>query len=114
MTVRITRPVRRVLDQLATAPGTASEVADRAGLNFTRTLDLLARLADEGMVEVGDHRQYHITPQGRAQQEALETARNAPSDGLRDGGAPRPRTPRPRPPYTERRAPWPRGEGRPR
>lgn len=114
MSVRITRPVRRVLDQLSEQPGTASEVANRAGLNFTRTLDLLDRLASEGMVEVGEFRQYHLTPQGRSAREADETARNAPSDPLRDETGARPRAPRPRPPYTDRRTPWPRGEGRPR
>jgi predicted transcriptional regulator len=113
VTMRITRHARRVLDLLAKGPAPASEITNETNINLPTLWPLLDRLADEGMISVAN-RQWSITPQGREAREATETARNAPSDGLRAGPGPQTRAPRPRPPYTDRRTPWPRGEGRPR
>lgn len=109
MSARITRKARRVLDLLAKDGATAPEISNETNINLPTLWPLLDRFADEGWIKV-DGRTYRLTSEGvnarkRAEQEAKQQ---------RVTNWPEARPRGPRPPYTDRRTPWPRGEGRPR
>lgn len=114
MSVRVTRKVRRVLDLLARQGATVREISDGTNISLPTLWPLLDRMADSGWIAV-DGRTYSLTEAGRtARKQAQEDAKRQRVANWPDA---RPRGPRPpymRRPYTDRRTPWPKGEGRPR
>lgn len=111
MSVRVTRKIRRVLEALAVGEYTVAGLVGATKISPPHLWPIIDRLHDNGWIEPTGHDTFKITDIGRAglkaDTEAVETARQDTPP------APRPRSvPAPRPPYTQRRAPWPRGDGR--
>jgi hypothetical protein len=112
MSVRVTKKVRRVIDRLAVSPATPRQISEATNIKFPALWPIIDRLLMEGWIIVKSTQEYVLTEDGRAglKQVIADEARVPHPSTVPPVARPRP----PRPPYTQRRAPWPRGNGRSR
>ncbi len=108
MSVRVTRKVRRVIDRLARGPATVADISDNTNIKFQALWPIIDRLLMDGWIVVKSTQEYVLTECGRAgREQAIKDEKQAQIQSWPDA---RPRGPRP--PWTQQRTPWPRGNGR--